>query len=130
MTNITLISELTTVLQEKTSLSIHRCNAVVALSHVVKALGSRSLSVIVEDVDDLRTLSEKKGRNLSEAAPGKLREILSLSLETIIELSNVVVPTNPAELDDDVLKTGEASLKLIGALLYHHKSLMNERRLT
>ena len=128
--NITLISELTTVLQEKTSLSIHRCNAVVALSHVVKALGSRSLSVIVEDVDDLRTLSEKKGRNLSEAAPGKLREILSLSLETIIELSNVVVPTNPAELDDDVLKTGEASLKLIGALLYHHKSLMNERRLT
>ena len=32
------------------------------------------------------------------------------------------MPTNPAELDDDVLKTGEASLKLIGALLYHHKS--------
>jgi len=137
--SVPLISELVTTLESDAAPPSHRCNAVVALSHVVSLLGSRrertsTSDIVVEDVDDLRTTSEISGQNQSESAPGRLRDILSGVLERIVQLSSMSTVAAGGEgkessgVEGD-LKTGEASLRLIGGLLRHHKSLLSGRQL-
>ena len=139
--SVPLISELVTTLKSDAAPPSHRCNAVVALSHVVSLLGSRrvrsSSDIVVEDVDDLRTTSEISGRNQSESAPGRLRDILSGVLERIVQLSSMSTVAagggggegkESSGVEGD-LKTGEASLRLIGGLLRHHKSLLSGEQL-
>jgi hypothetical protein len=121
--NVKFITELINIIKSTDSKHIHQCNAVNALSNVVKSLGIQANQEIIEDSEDLRTASEIAGSNTSESAPGALRQLLDGVLENIVNFAN----NASGEIRGNALKTGEAALKLIGALLSFHKPLLMSR---